>query len=142
MTMNQKIPKKVSTYSAQRPEATCCVEIVFYSLNQGVIWNSRHVKCCLFAQRGGPEYAGWYSPYSPATKCAFLTSGCRFLDALSTGNCAPVSGVHCPLAPLNGPIHAKLVVPGSLVQAEACCARGRCLPGMLRYRHHTAIESV
>ena len=42
-----------------------------------------------------------------------------------------------------GPIHAKLVVCGSLVQAEAfelCCARGRCLTGMLRYSHRVGMQ--
>jgi hypothetical protein len=43
-------PKNAATYSAQRPEATGCVEIVYCSLTRGSNLDSRHVKCCLLAQ--------------------------------------------------------------------------------------------
>ena len=51
-------PKNASTYSAQRPEATGCVEIVFYSLTRGSNLDFRHMKCCLLAQQRRRKYAG------------------------------------------------------------------------------------
>ncbi len=101
----------------------------------GPIWDSRHVKGGPFAQRRGPEYAGCCShilrPRSlPCWQCV-----ANFLKhlALSIGSCAVSAG----------PIHAKLVVRGSSTQAaafELCCARGWCLPGMLRYSHRLCMQ--
>ena len=50
---------KVSTHSAQPPEATCCVEIVFLQPQPGRSnSDSRHVKRGFFAQPLGPKYEG------------------------------------------------------------------------------------
>ncbi len=50
-------PKNAPTYSTQRPQATGCVEIVFYSLIRGSNLDSRHVKCGLLAQHRCRKYA-------------------------------------------------------------------------------------
>ncbi len=46
------VQKKASTYSAQRPEATVCA-----ASPGNPSWDSRHVKCCLFAQQRRRKYA-------------------------------------------------------------------------------------
>ncbi len=127
-------PKNASTYSAQRPKATGCVEIDFYSLTRGSDLGSLHVKCCFLAQQRRRKYAESLPHILQPHIVGLLHRG--YSRCLCTGDCALNSdSIRATL------VSGKVPGTGPAETIELSASRRRGFPGMLRHCHRACMQN-
>ncbi len=130
-------PKNTSTYSAQRPEATGCVGIVFYSLTRDLLWT----------------LDTWSAASWPNSDAVNTQSHCPIFSSHEVGLLhreLPISWeTWQPPAvtvrwtrTLSGQLWFQRRSLGPAETIKLSASRGRGFPGMLRHCHTDCMQNI